>query len=60
MCFISLFLAKKYIQVLATLRHSGYKIKEIILLTATAGIPELANVMVLMEVTIIQQNCITD
>lgn len=60
MCFSFLFLSVKYIQVLATLQHSGYKVKEIILLTTTAGIPALANVMVSVEVTKIPQDCISD
>lgn len=60
MCFSFLFLSIKYIQVLATLQHSGYKVKEIIFLTTAAGIPALANVMVSVEVTIIQEDCITD
>lgn len=34
--------------------------KKVILLTAAGGIAALANVMVLMEVTVIQQDCITD
>lgn len=60
MCLIFLFLSIKYIQVSTTRQHSSYKVKDIILLTTTGGIPALANVMVLMEVTIIQQDCITD
>lgn len=49
-----------YSQVLATLQHSSYKVKETLLLTTTGGIPALANVAVWMEVTIIQQDSITD
>lgn len=60
MCFSFLFLSVKYIQVLPTLRHGGYKVKEIILLTTTAGIPALANVTVSVEVTKIPQDCISD
>lgn len=50
----------KYIQVLATLQHSGYKVKATLLLTTAGGIPALANVTVSMEVTIIQQASITN
>lgn len=59
MCFSFHFPSRKWIQVLETLQRSGYKV-EVILLAAAAGIPALANVTVLMEVAIIQRDCITD